>query len=265
MAIPMSACVAYVLFTKFNERNDGPAITFPHICELFGFPGIPSENSEDPVPTGLTPASSASIRRMIDAIAADDSGADKISLYAKAPDHKEALAEYRRWFKSTISRKLNQNIDKVLGDTSILHIIEHSILPVNTDPNPEDDGIFDMPTLLDWHNNPNSHWTAAKKLGDEFDDYIMQGNTANRDINAEQALFQIVRNVWSRHQKAWQRARAVVFGITSSNARTTPEGTMWHQLVEVMKSKCVNSLVQVGILSSSATQQFILWTMSPSR
>ncbi len=162
MTVPMSACVAYILFTKFNQRNDGPAITFPHICSLFAFPGIPSENPEDPVPAGLTPASSALIRRMIDSINADDSTTDKLALYSKAPDHQEALAEYRRWFKS-ISHKFNQNIDRLLGDTSILHIIKHSILPVNTDANPEDDAIFEMPTLLDWHNNPTSLWSATKK------------------------------------------------------------------------------------------------------
>ncbi len=238
MTTAMSACVAMLLDTKFNDRAPGRAIEAPYIRTLFAIPGIPSADPGSPVPAGLTAATSASIRRMWDHIALSPIG-ERLELFSKPIGHDKAQKAYRHWFRYSISGPMNKKFDAFLGDVSPLHIIAHNAITINTDPDPIDDAdIFATPTILGWPSSQAYPHLGAHKLLEELDIYVSQTHATNPDSTADKAASDLVKNVWSRHKKAWQRAKAVVFGESSSNA-TAPamEDTLWYELVEVMKGK----------------------------
>lgn len=251
MTTAISATVAFLLATEFNNRSGGPAISVAHLRHHLGFPGIPSSDPSDPPPDGLTKQNSAAIRRMWDFIASHPLD-ERLKLFAKTPGHEAAQLEYRRWFRNKISKIMNKRIDTFLGEVSPLHFIAHNVVARRFDPHDAADAaIFEKPANLPWPGSNTYHAISAGKLMDELDVYIASdGGTAPNGC-ANVAAVHLMRSVWTRHRKGWQRAQAIVFGFSSSNAPAPAErDTLWAQLVAVMRGQRACVCLHLPLLKS---------------
>lgn len=238
MTAPISASIAFLLATEFNTVAGGPAVSNAHICRSLGFPGNPSLDATA-VPRGLTAKSSASIRRMWDDIATHPME-ERRQLFSKPVGHAAAQTLYRRWFISNISRPMNNAIDALIEDHSPLHFVAQCALPNNAPANSAQDAdIFAEPHHLPWPGALYNVLSGTAEFVRLFDDYIQEDGVGQPDPAANDAIADLLRAVWGRHRKAWQRARAQVFGIESSNARTPPvlEDQLWNKLVTAMEGE----------------------------
>lgn len=239
MTAPISASIAFLLATEFNTVAGGPPASNAHICRSLRFPGYPSLDTTA-VPPGLTAKSSASIRRMWDDIATHPMK-ERRQLFWKPVGHAAAHALYRKWFMSTISRPMNNAIDALIGEHSPLHFLAGHASPNNASANSAQDAdIFAEP-------RHHSYWpgsTLYNVLSGTaeflvlFDDYVQEDGSDQTDPAASEAIADVLRAVWARHRKGWQRARAQVFGIESSNAPTPAlEDRLWYKMVTAMEGE----------------------------